>query len=288
MRASAHTGGGVVALVGALVAGLAAARPASADEPMVVPPSLYEGVGVTEHLGGHVPLDARFRDQDGRQVTLGQVVRGDLPVLLTFNYSNCPQLWVWQRKGRVKGPRTLRLQPGRQFRIATTILAPGEPPARAARTRAQYVAQLRSLGGDVTGDGWTFLVAQDGRDEGAIHAGAAAAGSGYRYDQAQDEYAHPATLIALSAIGEVTRYVHGVAPVGSDLELTIVKAGLAEPSAASGFVMACFHWNPDGRAAWGQKLMKYGALVFVSAFAAAIVAWLLWRRSRHPSGVTPS
>jgi protein SCO1/2 len=140
------------------------------------------------------------------------------------------------------------------------------------------------VGRDGGVDGWTFLVSRDGKDEGAIKAVSAAVGFGYRYDARQDEYAHPATLVALSVSGVVTRYVHGITPVGSDLEQTIVKAGLAEQSASSGFVMSCFHWDPDGRAAWGRKLMRYGAFSFASVLI-AVFAIIWWRRTRHPSGV---
>lgn len=288
MRPSALNRVGVVAVVGALVAAGSDPRPAHADEPMPVPPGVFKGVEVSEHLGQRLPLDARFRDQAGNDVVLGDVIRGDLPVLLTFNYSNCPQLCDVQLKGLVAALAEVRLTPGAQFRLATVILAPGEPPERAARTRAQYVKLLRDKGVNVTADGWTFLVSRDGNDEGAIHAVAAAAGFGYRYDERQDEYAHPATTVALSPSGIITRYVHGITPVGVDVESTITRAGLSEPSAASGFVMSCFHWDPDGRSEWGRQLMRYGALGFASLFAVVLAAYLLWRRSRHLSGVTPS
>ena len=252
---------------------------------MPVPPGVFKGVDVVERLGQQVPLDAAFRDHTGKDVTLADVVRDELPVLVTFNYSSCPQLCDLQLSGLVQALAAVRLTPGKQFRIATVILAPAEPPERAAKTRRHHVEKLRQLGGDVVGDGWTFLVSRDGKDERAIRAVADAVGFGYRYDARQDEYAHPATIIALSASGLVTRYVHGITPVGADLEQTIAKAGLAELSASSGFLMSCFHWDPDGRAAWGRKLMRYGAFSFASVLI-AIFAIVWWRRSRHPSGVT--
>jgi hypothetical protein len=52
--------------------------------------------------------------------------------------------------------------------------------------------------------------------------------------------------------------------------------------------MSCFHWDPDGRPAWGRRLMRYGALGFASVFAVILAVIWLVRRSRHPSGVTPS
>ena len=127
---------------------------------MPVPPGVFKGVDVVERLGQQVPLDAAFRDHTGKDVTLADVVRDELPVLVTFNYSSCPQLCDLQLAGLVKALAAVRLTPGKQFRIATVILAPAEPPERAAKTRRHHVEKLRQLGGDVVGDGWTFLVSR--------------------------------------------------------------------------------------------------------------------------------
>lgn len=269
----------------ALVAGWSEAR---AEDPMPVPPGVFKGVEVSEKLGQQVPLDVHFRDHTGKPAVLRDLVRGDVPVLLTFNYSSCPQLCDVQLKGLIQALAAARLEPGSNFRIVTVVLAPGESPERAARTRGQYVKALGEHKLAVGKDGWTFLVSSNGSDESAIRKLAAATGFGYRYEERQDEYAHPATIIAMSPSGTITRYVHGITPVAADLEQTIVKAALSEPSAASGFLMSCFHWDPDGRPAWGRALMRYGALGFAAVFVVILAAVWLMRRSRHPSGVTPS
>src|SRR5689334_16476639 len=64
----------------------------AAGDDIPVPPPTYKagGVKVDEKLGAKVPTDARFRDQDGKLVTLGELLAGELPTILTFNYSDCP------------------------------------------------------------------------------------------------------------------------------------------------------------------------------------------------------
>src|SRR5215475_5648606 len=49
-------------------------------------------VTIDEHLGAKIPLDAKFRTSDGNLVSLGDVITGDIPTILTFNYSSCPML----------------------------------------------------------------------------------------------------------------------------------------------------------------------------------------------------
>src|SRR5215203_5244183 len=55
-------------------------------------PKPLEAVDVKEHLGSYVPRALGFVEETGRPVTLGDYVDGKLPVVFTFNYSNCPML----------------------------------------------------------------------------------------------------------------------------------------------------------------------------------------------------
>jgi protein SCO1/2 len=145
-RSSSSVQLGILATASIMVSAVALGaevRTASADEPMPVPPGVFKGVEVVEKLGAQAPLDARFRDHAGKDVTLADVVRGDLPVLVTFNYSSCPQLCDLQLSGLVNALASVRLVPGKQFRLVTIILAPAETPERAAKTRAHHVEKLR-------------------------------------------------------------------------------------------------------------------------------------------------
>jgi len=267
--------------------GLPAGPAARTEGPQPMPPGFLDGIDVVEQLGAAVPKDAPFRDHTGRAVTLGDIVRGDLPVLVTFNYSSCPQLCDVHLNAVVDALGRAALTPGKQFRIVTIILAPDEAPARAASTRDKYVARLRKAGGDVVGDGWTFLTSRDGKDESAIRAVAGATGFGYRWVEQQAQYAHPATVVVLGPTGTITRYVHGVALVPDELDRSIIKAGLSEPSASAGFLVACFHWNPNSGVGWGVRLMRYGGLGFAALVLVALAVFLR-RRSRSLPGVTPS
>src|SRR5262249_27897512 len=53
-------------------------------------PTELENVGVDEHLGAEIPLDAVFRDEHGRQVQLRQYFDGRRPVVLDLYYDRCP------------------------------------------------------------------------------------------------------------------------------------------------------------------------------------------------------
>ena len=120
----------------------AARGSAAGDEEILAPPPTYQASDVTvdEHLGARIPLDAAFRTQDGKRVTLGEVMHGELPAILTFNYSDCPMLCSVQLNGLTAAlPKVGELGPapeagkpdmvfrvGAQFRIVTIDLEPNE------------------------------------------------------------------------------------------------------------------------------------------------------------------
>src|SRR5262245_60816026 len=116
------------------------AESAAAGEQILAPPPTYKAsnVNVDEKLGAKVPLDARFRDQDGKVVTLGELLGGELPTILSFNYSDCPMLCNLQlngltavlpaigdkQPGMTYGDAFFRV--GTQLRIITIDLEPNE------------------------------------------------------------------------------------------------------------------------------------------------------------------
>ena len=75
----------------------------------VLPAELSE-MGVTEHLGETIPLSLEFQDETGRMVSLRQFFRLGRPVLLSFNYSNCPMLCSLQLSGLVTSLSEVDLQ----------------------------------------------------------------------------------------------------------------------------------------------------------------------------------
>ena len=106
---------------------LAIAVPAHAGggETIMPPPPTYEANGVTveEHLGARLPADAMFRTADNTVTTLGALLaEADTPVILTFNYADCPLLCSMQLNGLTAA------MPLRSIRPSSAC--PVMPPAR--------------------------------------------------------------------------------------------------------------------------------------------------------------
>jgi protein SCO1/2 len=240
---------------------------------------------VAEQLGARVPLDARFRTDAGREVALGDVIRGELPLILTFNYSNCPMLCSLQLNGLTAALPKIAdaLRTGKQFRIVTIDLEPNDPLDRVRAMKERYIERLPERDRDAARAGWTFLVAASPGDDAQIRRVAKSVGFGYAYVPERAEWAHPAALIFLSAAGAVTRYVYGIEFEPAMMRESIYKAGVAEPLAAVGFMNRCYHYDPDefSHAADGMLALRLAAGGFAVMLVTGLVLLHILRKNKR-------
>lgn len=288
--------GALAVLIGTAVADPAGPGPdlsrgVSAGQTMMPPPATFKGTAanVTEHLGGKLPLDATFVTHEGKRITLREVVTGDLPTILTFNYADCPMLCSQQlngltaampgaaKRGPVTGsPDELAFVLGEHYRIVTISLEPNESPLKINKMRSKYLERI----GAKHDARWTFLVG----DSAQIQRVADAVGFGYAYIPERAEWAHPAAFTFLSSAGVITRYVYGIEFPDRVLAESIYKAGLAEPATATGFMLRCYHWDPSAsdHSRVGVVALRVGAASAVAALAAFGI--LIFARRRHKTG----
>jgi protein SCO1 len=241
-------------------------------------PGELDGVGVTEKRGARVPGDLTLVDEEGREVHLGDYLHRGRPVILTLNYYACPMLCTVQLNGLVTALKGLAWSPGREFEIVTVSINPLEGPALAAAKKKTYLATLDR---PQAAAGWHFLTGK----EAAISALAASVGFGYRWVEAQAQFAHPAVVMVLTGEGVVSGYLYGVLFDPATLRLALVEAGRgALGSARDQILLFCFHY--DGSAGRyvvaATRLMQVAGAVTVVALLAAFALW--WRGERRRQG----
>lgn len=288
-------------LVGAAGAHPSSEPAASPKDEILPPPPTYKANGVTvdEQLGARLPLGMRFRTSDGKQVTLGDLVKGDLPTILTFNYSDCPMLCSLQLNGlsaalpKIAEPVTMpgvskdkpvAFKVGTQVRIVTIDLEPTEPLEKLAKMKERYIHRLPEELRAAAAEGWTFLAADTPGNDAAIRHVAEAVGFKYVYVKDRAEWAHPAALIFVSSTGTVTRYVYGIEFDPAVMRESIVKAGVAEPATAVGFMNRCYHFDPDANShtRGGVLALRLGAAGFLVLLASGL-GFAHMRRRKHRS-----
>lgn len=248
--------------------------PARIGDEILPPPPTYKANGVTvdEHTGAQVPVDVVFRTAEGKLTTLGDVLKGDIPTILTFNYTDCPMLCSLQLNGLQKVLPELGYQLGGQYRIVTIDLEPNDP--KITKLRDRYLTKLPAS----QRAGWTYLAG----DAASIRRVAEAVGFKYVYVQERAEWAHPAALIFLSTKGTVTRYVYGIDYAPTVMQESIFRAGLSESSSAVGFMNRCYHFDPEANshARAGVLALRLGAAGFLVLFAMGFGVFRVVRRKR--------
>ena len=238
-------------------------------------PKRIQEVDLVEHLGNSLPLDLIFRNTRGEATRLETALGGDLPTILTFNYSDCPMLCSLQLNGLVSTLKKLDWNIGEQFRLLTVGLNPKESANTAAGTQARY---LRQYGRPTTNYGWKFLTG----DEASIHALADAVGLQYTYNEARDEYLHPAVITLLSPQAKITRYLYGLDYLPETLRLSLVEASEGRVgSTIDRLILYCFHYDAsEGRyAPVARNVMQLGGAVALTGLI--LFLSLLWKADRR-------
>ncbi|HVK89149.1 MAG TPA: hypothetical protein VM513_33740, partial [Kofleriaceae bacterium] len=130
--------------------------------------------------------------------------------------------------------------------------------------------------------GWTFLAAATPGDGSQIERVAKAVGFSYVYVPERAEWAHPAALIFLSTVGEVTRYVYGIEFDAQVMRDSIMKAGTATPATAVGFMNRCYHFDPNANSKTRQGVfaLRIGAVGFLVLVVSMLGVFHLQRRRR--------
>ncbi|TAH37382.1 MAG: SCO family protein [Planctomycetota bacterium] len=243
-------------------------------EPQDAQSQILSQVRVDQRLGETVPLDLRFRGEDGAEVRLGDCFR-DRPVLLALVYYECPSLCSMVLNGLVDGLREVGFTPGADFEVVIASIDPGETPELAAAKKQAYLGRY---GRPETAAGWHFLTGtQD-----PIARLADAAGFRYVYDASTDQYAHGAVIYTLTPAGVLSRYLFGVDYPPRDLRLALVEASEGRiGTLADAVLLRCYHYDPEsGRYGFAIfTALRVGAAVTLLGLAALI--FLLLRRERR-------
>ncbi len=238
-------------------------------------PPVFDGVGIDEKLGGMIPMDLEFYDENGSAIHIGDYFTGDRPVILNLVYHNCPMLCNIMLESFTKTVRDMEFSPGSEFDILTVSFSAIETPDLAMRQKERY---LDILDRDGAADGWHFLT---GRDEN-IKKLAASVGFRFRYVEETREFAHPAALIFLSDSGTITRYIHGMSFPKQDVRRAIVEASEGRVgSTVDQIFLFCYRYDVTANSYVLQatRLMRLGG--FLTLLVVVTGLFLFWRRERH-------
>ena len=219
-------------------------------------PNALKKVGIDQRLNEQVPLDAVFKDEQGRDVRLGEFFNGK-PVVLALVYYSCPMLCNQVLNGMLSSFRHVTFNAGEQFEVVTVSFDPRETPQLAAAKKQTYVKAYNRPSGAA---GWHFLTG----DEANIKRLTDAVGFRYTWDEPTKQFAHASGIMVVTPEGKLARYFYGIEYSPKDLRLGLVEASQNKiGTPVDTLMLYCFHYDP----ATG----KYGAVVMNIVKVAGVI-----------------
>jgi protein SCO1/2 len=268
---------------------LLSAQSASAQgfyrQPEVKTPSaqqidVVKDVDFEQRLDAQLPLDATFRDENGRTVQLGEYFHHDKPVVLALVYYECPMLCTQVLNGMVTSLKVLRYNAGRDFDVVAISFNPKEGSGLAHAKKQAYVDDYGRPGSEA---GFHFLTG----DPPSIERVTNAVGFKYKYDPRILQYAHAAGLTLLTPEGRVSRYFYGIEFAPRDVQFGLMDASkLKIGTVTEKITFLCYHYDP-ATGKYGlvvTRLLQAGGIMTLAAMG---TFWfVMLRRERRKAYVS--
>jgi len=243
--------------------------------PSTLKPEQLKEVTFKQRLNEQLPLEASFKDEYGRPVTLGKYFNNQKPVILAFVYYTCPMLCTQVMNGISSSLRALPFTAGEEFDVVLISFDPRDNPAAALEKKQSHLAYWKT---EKTTGGWHFLTGNPFDPSGADQA----AGFTYAFDKNTGQYAHVSGVLVTTPEGRLARYFYGIEYSPKELRLALVESGQGHiGSAIDELLLFCYHYDPEtGRyGATVMNLVRAAGVLTVGAMATFMFVML--RRDTH-------
>lgn len=253
------------------------AAPAFADEGSAaynVSSSMLSGLAFDQKLDAQLPLDATFKDHEGKTIPLGDVF-GKGPVVLAMAYARCPNMCTVVYRETFQALERVRFKVPDAYRVVFISIDPEETVAAAAKKRRTY---LRTYNRPDLEQGTYFLTG----NETQIRRVADAIGFSYRYDENSRQYVHPSGIVVATPKGRISRYLYGIHYNPQDLRLAMVEASENKiGTLADHLLLFCYKYDP-AQGKYGFVIMSVvRGLSGLTVTALGGFIWAMLRRERR-------
>lgn len=240
-------------------------------------PEPLKKVGIEQKLNGQLPLDAVFKDEDGKKVTLGEYFGKDRPVIIALVYYECPMLCNEVLNGLTGSLKGINFKAGNEFDVVAISFDPRENDKAdlAKNKKKSYVERYNRPG---TAGGWHFLTGEKAEIDKVTEA----VGFNYTFDEKTNQFAHAGGIMVATPEGRLSRYLYGIDYAPKDLKFSIMESSenkIGNP--AEQLYLYCFHYDPS-TGQYGFAILNVLRLAGIATLAGLGTMFLVfWRRGRN-------
>ena len=244
-------------------------------------PETLKKVGIEQRLGETLPFDSVFKDENGREVKLGEYFSKGRPVVLALVYYECPMLCNQVLNGLTGSMKGVSLGAGKDFDVVAISFDAREndKPELAKNKKASYVERYGRPG---TEAGFHFLT---GTQE-SIDAVTKTVGFSYEWDEKSNQFAHASAVIIANPNGKLSRYLYGIDYSPKDLKFGIIdSADNKIGSAADQLLLYCYHYDPStGKYGFAVlRAMRIGGIATILGMG--LMGFVFWRRNKKKAAI---
>jgi protein SCO1/2 len=251
------------------------AQPPQRGESSARPPDTLRDIQIEQRQGGQLPLGARFRDEAGREVALGDYF-GRKPIIVAPVYYDCPMLCNQVLNGLVSAVRGQALNVGADFEVVAVSFDPREGPEKAANKKQVILGDLRRKDDPVAAAGLHLLTGEKAEIDSVMDA----LGFRYAFDAPTNQFAHAAGVMVATPEGKISHYFYGIEYAPRDLKLALVESSSGKiGSAVDKLILYCYHYDPT-TGKYGPVIMNMMRVAGVVTLAGLVALILLLRRAR--------
>lgn len=240
-------------------------------------PTVLKTVGIEQKLNGQLPLDAEFKNEDGKIVKLGEFFGKGRPVILALVYYECPMLCSEVLNGLTGSLKGISFDAGKEFDVVAISFDAREndKPDLAKNKKASYLARYERKGAE---NGWHFLTGTQSEIDKVTQA----VGFTYQFDEATNQFAHAGGVTLITPDGRISRYFYGIDYAPKDLKFGLMDSAEGKiGNLAEQLYLYCFHYDPS-TGKYGLTIMKVLRLMAIATvLGLGGMLFVFWRRGRE-------
>lgn len=204
-------------------------------------PNVLKTVGIEQKLGEQLPLNAVFKNEDGKEVKIGEYFGKGRPVILALVYYECPMLCNEVLNGLTGSLKGISFDAGKEFDVLA-ISFDARENEKPELTKNKKIGYLERYARPNTENGWHFLT---GKQE-EIDKVTKAVGFNYEYDKQTDQFAHAGGIMIITPEGKISRYFYGIDYSPKDVKFGIMESAQNKVgNPAEQLLLYCFHYDPS-------------------------------------------
>lgn len=209
-------------------------------------------IGFEERQGEYINLDTKLVNESGDTVVLRDIIKK--PIILNLVYFRCPGVCSPLMMGVSKFIDEVDLKLGEDYQVITVSFDHTEKINLGIQKKASYISMMKNK---EMAQAWQFFVSDSSEIEKLTNS------AGFRFRKINNEFVHPAGLIAIASDGKITRYLRGIDFLPFDIKISMVEAANGKIGPSINRLLAICYSYDENRNNYVFNVTRVSAIIIL-------------------------